>query len=82
MKSRKDILSPDTIGEPIAEEIHDAERLLLISAMPETASAESEGNLSQELPTCIWSRHMQEKMVLCTAHWQRHWQGLDRRSGL
>ena len=50
MKSRKDILSPDTIGEPIAVEIHDAERLLLISAMPETASAESEGRLASLCP--------------------------------
>ena len=50
MKSKKELLTPDTIGEPTAEEIATAERLLLLSAMSETASAESEGKLVSLCP--------------------------------
>ena len=39
MKSRKEVLTVETIVEPSADEIDAAERLLLLSAMPETASA-------------------------------------------
>ena len=50
LKGRKVVLSAENVGDPVASELETAERLLLLSAMPETALAENEGRLASLCP--------------------------------
>ena len=50
IKSRKEILSQDTVFPPTPDDIQTAEKLLLLSAMPETYSALTEGRLTSLNP--------------------------------
>ena len=50
MKSKDEIPTVFYIGEPIASELETAERLLVLSAMPETVDAEEDGKLVSLCP--------------------------------
>ena len=50
MKSKSQALSKETIGDSSPEEIRTAERLLLLSAMPDTATAAKAGRLTSLCP--------------------------------
>ena len=50
MKSRREVPTVDNIGEPTANELESAERLLLLSAMPDTVNAEVDGKLASLCP--------------------------------
>ena len=50
LKSKDVAITLEVLGEPVAEELEVAEKLLLLSAMHETALAEEEGKLSSLAP--------------------------------
>ena len=50
MKSNDQIRNADTLGEPVQRDLEAAEQLLLLSAMPETVSAEKENKLASLCP--------------------------------
>ena len=50
LKAQKVAITADNLGEPVAAELETAEKLLLLSSMPETALAEQEGKLASLSP--------------------------------